>query len=443
MSTSATDTIALHPLPGTPAGAASTSEDLLRDLHTHETAVAASPPGLSKTRRVAVIITIAGITFVNSIGSGILIAALPRIAQEVGLAESLILWPAAVYSLTAGCLPLIFGAMADIIGAKLVWVTGSFLFAGLTVGLGLAKTALQVIIVRALLGVAISLCLPTAVSLITNTFARGTWRNVAFAMNGMGQPLGFAIGLVLGGIFTDTIGWRWAYILTAMVNVCLSLVSVWSLPAVHQPSNKTKAQRLAQDIDWLGMGILSVALVLVLYVLAVVTSSYRSISSPLTISLLIVSVGLLVAFPVWMRHQTNRNKPALIPNHLWRKTSFTFISVAVFFCWAALNGIEYFTTLYFQQVEGVAALQSSIRFLPHVVMGVCVNVGMAFFISRFTVRRLAVVSAIITMVTPPLMATIPVGQNYWFAPFWALFLSPANADGKLFLRLSQTHTNFV
>lgn len=63
-------------------------------------------------------------------------------------------------------------------------------------------------------------------------------------------------------------------------------------------------------------------------------------------------------------------------------------------------------------------------------MGVCVNVGMAFFISRFTVRRLAVVSAIVTMITPPLMATIPVGQNYWFAPFWALFLSPANADGK-------------
>lgn len=95
----------------------------------------------------------------------------------------------------------------------------------------------------------------------------------------------------------------------------------------------------------------------------------------------------------------------------------------------------------FQQVEGVAALQSSIRFLPHVVMGVCVNVGMAFFISRFTVRRLAVVSAIITMVTPPLMATIPVGQNYWFAPFWALFLSPANADGKLILETSHTHAN--
>lgn len=165
---------------------------------------------ISKPRGVTVIVTLAGMSFLNTMGSGILIAALPKIGREVNLPSALLLWPAAVFALSAGCLLLIFGAAADAIGAKLVWVVGSYLFVVFTVALGFAKTGLQVIMFRMLLGVAISMCLPTAVSLITNTFPKGPWRNVAFAMNGMGQPMGYALGLVLGGIFTDTIGWRWA-----------------------------------------------------------------------------------------------------------------------------------------------------------------------------------------------------------------------------------------
>lgn len=84
----------------------------------------------------------------------------------------------------------------------------------------------------------------------------------------------------------------------------------------------------------------------------------------------------------------------------------------------------------FQQVEGLPALQSSLRFLPHVIMGICVNAATAYLISRVQVQTLAVVSALITVVAPALMATIKVGENYWYSPFWALFLSPVNPDGR-------------
>lgn len=53
-----------------------------------------------------------------------------------------------------------------------------------------------------------SMCLPTAVSLITNMFSKRKWQNIAFASNGMGQPLGYSVRLILGGLFTVTIGWR-------------------------------------------------------------------------------------------------------------------------------------------------------------------------------------------------------------------------------------------
>ncbi|KFH43067.1 Drug resistance protein-like protein [Hapsidospora chrysogenum ATCC 11550] len=383
---------------------------------------------ISKLRAVTVITNLAGINFLSSMGSGILIAALPRIADDVGLSRSLILWPAAVYALAAGCLLLIFGAVADVVGPKPMWVTGSFLFVVFTVALGLSRTALQVILSRTLLGASISMCLPTAVSVITNTFPRGTWRNLAFAVNGAGHPLGYALGLVLGGIFTDTIGWRWSYYMMAMINVCISTASIWSLPPVLVASCRPWKTRLAHDVDWIGAVIISAALGMLLYVLAMVSSSYKRLDNPENIVMLVASLALLSAFPFWMNHQVKRDRPALIPNRVWRNWSFTSVCVAVFFSWASFNGIEYFTTLYFQEVEGLSAMQSSLRFIPHAVMGAAVNVLTGYLISRVSVRTLIVVSAAITMVAAPLMATIEVASNYWFAPFWALVLSPVNPD---------------
>lgn len=77
-------------------------------------------------------------------------------------------------------------------------------------------------------------------------------------------------------------------------------------------------------------------------------------------------------------------------------------------------------------------------------MGALTNVATAYLISRVKVQTLTTVSALITMVAPILMATIGVGENYWFAPFWALLLSPMNPDGNaLFLSGSQSQNGIA
>ncbi|KAI0543377.1 major facilitator superfamily domain-containing protein [Xylaria curta] len=385
---------------------------------------------LSNARRIATMAVLASLNFLGTLGGGILIAALPRMALDVGLSDGLILWPAAVYSLAAGSLLLIFGAVADVVGPKPMWLTGSYLYVFFTLGVGFSKTGIQIIIFRTFQGISISMSLPTTLSLVTNTFPRGTWRNTAFAVTGVGYPLGFAVGLVLGGVLTDTVGWRWAYYMMAIINFSISTVAVWSLPSVHRNDvSETKwFRRLARDIDWLGAVILSAALALLLYVLGIITTSYRSIREPHIIALLVVSVGLMISFPFWIEFRTRAGRPALIPNHLWRNATFTSICVSVFLSWASLNGIEYFTTLYFQQVQQLSALDSSLRFLPHVFLGVVTNLLAGYLVSRVHVRKLSVISAAITAVAPALMATVPIDSNYWFAPFWALVLSPINPD---------------
>ncbi|KAH7324870.1 major facilitator superfamily transporter [Stachybotrys elegans] len=382
---------------------------------------------VSKTRGVALIVTLAGITFLNTMGSGILIAATPQLARDVGLSQALLLWPAAVYALAAGCLLLIFGATADVVGAKPMWITGSYLYCAFTVALGLATTGMQVIVFRALLGAAIAMVLPCNVGLITHTFPRGSWRNTAFAMNGMGSPLGYAVGLVLGGIFTDSIGWRWAYYMMAIINFLIATAALWALPNPRTRTDRKWAERLS-DIDWTGAVVLSAGLGLLMYVLAQTSSSYIRLGYAQNAALLALSLALLAAFPCWMHWQVKRGRPALIPNRLWTNASFTAVCASVFFCWASLNAVEYFITLYFQEVEGVSALQSSLRFIPHPVAGAIVNVCTAWLISRVRLQTLMVTSAAITVIPPVLMATISIGDNYWFAPFWALLLSPINPD---------------
>ena len=134
--------------------------------------IASRDLSISKVRGVTVTVTLAGISFLNTMDSGIHIAALPKIAQDVGLSESLNLWPAAVYTLAAGCLLLVFGAIADAISAQLMWVIGSYLFVAFIFGVGLAQTGFQLILFRTLLSAFISMYLPIAVSLIANTFPK-------------------------------------------------------------------------------------------------------------------------------------------------------------------------------------------------------------------------------------------------------------------------------
>ena len=224
-------------------------------------------PDISRSRAFVIIFLLTGVSFLNTMGSGILTVALPTIARDIGLKENLLLWPASVYALSAGCTLLIFGSVADVVGSKRIWLTGAGLYIAFTLACGLAKTGIELIIFRTILGIAISMCLPSAVSVTTNSFPRGKRRNIGFACMGMGQPLGYSLGLILGGVFTNTIGWRWGYYLSAILNAVLFAGAFWGLPAADD-ENAVSWGRLVHEIDWIGALVISISLGLLSYVLA-------------------------------------------------------------------------------------------------------------------------------------------------------------------------------
>lgn len=145
-----------------------------------------------------------------------------------------------------------------------MYLTGCILQSGFTLACGLARTGTQLIVFRALAGIAISFCLPSAVSIITTTFPEGKRRNIAFASMGGGQPIGFSLGLALGGVLSDTIGWRWGFHIAAILNTAVLVVGIFGLPKVNDKQPHMWS-RLKNDIDWIGIVIGSASLAMLSY----------------------------------------------------------------------------------------------------------------------------------------------------------------------------------
>lgn len=120
---------------------------------------------------------------------------------------------------------------------------------------------------RVMQGVAVALCLPTSVAIVSRSVPAGRSRNIAFSCLGFVQPIGFSLGMVLEGVVLDTVGWRFLYYLSGSLCLALFAVSLWALPhdPVIQGSILTK---LRNEIDWVGAFMISTCLAVSSYVLA-------------------------------------------------------------------------------------------------------------------------------------------------------------------------------
>lgn len=189
--------------------------------------------------------------------------------------------PQSIQSLTCGCTLLLLGSLADIFGNRRLYLLGCLLQGLSSLACGLSHSGTQLIIFRAFTGISSSFCLPSAVSIINNTFAPGRKLNFAFASMGGGNPAGFGAGLLLGGLFAGTIGWRWGFYIVAMVNFLVLGLAAWQLPRTLQShQQETWRRRLRIQVDWVGVVIASASLAMLSYVLACILSLSHSIAPP-------------------------------------------------------------------------------------------------------------------------------------------------------------------
>ncbi|KAE8145409.1 ER membrane protein SH3-domain-containing protein [Aspergillus avenaceus] len=391
------------------------------------------PPGsISKSRAFAIIACITCITGVGNLLSGLLTVCIPVIATDLHIPPELELWPTSAFALACGCTLLPCGAAADVLGCCRACLVGALFQTASAVGSGLSATSTQLIALRVTAGLAASCCLPGAVGVAAHTFPSNhspRLRSIAFASMGGGHAVGFGLGLVLGGVFSDTIGWRWGFYATAVLNGAVLLLALWALPPIDSPLNNNTLTRLAQDVDWIGALIISASLALLSYELAVATGS-NSLCFPLNIALLVVAITLLPVFAFWMHRQTRNSRPALIPNALWTNIPFTSICMTVCLVWGSLNASEQLTALYLQDIRDLSPLTSSLYFLPAPICGALVNLATGLCLPYLRPSLAVPAGCLISGLAPLLLATLckTTGPSYWAGVFQAMALNPLGAD---------------
>ncbi|GAB7355455.1 hypothetical protein MBLNU459_g5958t2 [Dothideomycetes sp. NU459] len=184
---------------------------------------------LSKGRATIIISQLIGLQLFTSFCNGIVVVGLPAIARTLDLKAGLLLWPTSVFYLTAGSCLMLAGSLADVMGTRPMMLAANVLLVASALGCGLARTGGELIAFRGLQGVTSAMAVPASVSIISTSVAYGRPRNLGFACLGFSGPLGFLIGLVLGGVFVDTVGWRPAFYLAAATSFVLCVIGLWVL----------------------------------------------------------------------------------------------------------------------------------------------------------------------------------------------------------------------
>ena len=160
------------------------------------------------------------------------------------------------------------------------------------------------------------------------------------------------------------------------------------------------------------------------------TGTTLAIKRPVTILLLALGLLLIPTFVLWVNRQERLGRPALIPNSLWRNRIFTCICMNVFLIWGSFNAFEQITNLFFQQVQGLSALQAALRFIPGPVSGIIASVVMGFIVHRVRADLIIASATLISCTAPILMALVNRRWIYWEAAFPAIFLNPMGADAS-------------
>ena len=225
--------------------------------------------------------------FVIVIDASIVNVALPSIGAHLHFSRDDLTWVVNAYTLTFGGFLLLGGRMADLLGRRRMFMLGLVVFALASLAGGLAQSETWLIAARAVQGLGAAIVSPAALSIITTTFADGAERNRALGIWGAVAGAGGAAGVLLGGILTSGLSWRWVL----FVNVPIGLVAAALAPRTLGESRREEAGN-SFDIP----GAVAVTGGLALLVYAVVDAVNVGWGATRTIVCLAAAVVLLIAF---------------------------------------------------------------------------------------------------------------------------------------------------
>lgn len=318
-----------------------------------------------------VLLIVAIAQFMVVLDTSIINVALPAIYKGLHFTSASDLqWVVTAYTLAFGGFLLLGGRAADLYGRRKLFMGAVVAFAAASLVCGLAQNSITLEVTRAVQGLAAAFMSPAALSIVITTFREGKERAKALSVWGAVAAGGAATGVLLGGILTEYLDWRWNF----FVNIPVGL-AVFALAYLYVPESKADLDHKKLDLP----GAVSVTAGLIMLVYAITQAPNHGWTSGHTLGFLLPSIVLLVFF-IW---NESRSRHALMPLGIFRVGSVAGANMTQLPITAAMFSLFFFISLYVQNVLHFSPVKSGLGFLP-----ITIVIGILSFIMSHVIGKI-------------------------------------------------------
>ena len=356
-------------------------------------------PESSSTNRWLILVIACLAQFMVVLDATIVNVALPSIQRGLHFSPANLQWVVNGYTLIFGGFLMLGGRAADLLGRRRLFMIGVALFAGASLLNGVAQSSTMLIVGRGLQGLGGALVSPAALSIVMTTFqdrgertrALGVWSAIAAG--------GAAFGLLLGGVLTDLVSWRWNFFVNVPVGIATVMLALRYVP-------ESRADLGHRRFDAAGATTVTAGLLAIVF--GIVKAQAWGWGSDKTIGVLALGSALL-AFFVWLE---SRSPAPLVKLSIFRIRSIATANTVMLLLASAMFGMFFFASLYVQNVLGYSPLKAGLAFLP-VSMGIIVGAGISQgILGRVGVRNVSVIGLALATAGLLILTRLPVHGHY-------------------------------
>jgi len=323
--------------------------------------------------------------------------ALPSIARGLHFSAPSLSWVLSAYTLTFGGLLLLGGRAGDILGRRRVFVAGILLFTAASLAGGLATSAPWLLTARAVQGAGGALASPAVLALITSSFAEGRERARAIGLYTAVSMGGASLGLVLGGVITQWVSWRWVLFINVPIGAAVVLAA---------PLFLSESQRLPGRFDVTGA--LTSTGGMALLVFAFIRAASSGWGDAATVGAFVIAAALLAMFLI----TESRARQPITPLRLFADRGRSGSYLARLLLVAGMFGMFFFLTQFVQDILGFSPLQAGVAFVPTTALLFAVSRAAPWLMSRFGPTPLMVTGLLPVVAGMAWLSRLTPGSGY-------------------------------
>ena len=361
-------------------------------------ALSGTAPAARDSRWLALVVLCAGMLIIV-LDATIVNVALPSIRRDLGFAQSSLAWVVNAYLIAFGGVLLLAGRLGDLLGRRRVFVVGLAVFTAASVLCGLSGAPEMLVAARFVQGIGGGMTSAVILGMVVTMFGDPRERARAIGIYSFVAAGGGSIGLLAGGFLTQALNWHWIFFVNIPIGIATAFMAMRMLES-------DRGIGLGKGADVVGAVLVTAALLLGVY--TIIRTTEYGWGSVHTIAFGAAAIASLIAFVV----RESRTANPLVPLRSLRSRSVSGANVVLLLIFAALFGMFFLGSLYFERVGGYAPLRIGLAFLPFSLSIAILSFASGPLITRFGARAVLLPSLVLMGVGLLFFARVPVEADY-------------------------------